>query len=316
MKALRFERFGTPDVLTHQQIPLPNLNAGEVLVEVHAGAINPSDVKIISGLFGGTVPRTPGRDFAGVVVKSGELSGKEVWGSGSGFGFRRDGAHAQYVVLPASWVSEKPANLSMAQAAAVGAPFVTAWHALTDVGSLKKDERLLITGGLGAVGRAATQVAHHLGARVIVAARNKAANDADAFVDLSKSDELPDAVRKLTRGRGADIVLDTVGGPLFEPALRSLGLHGRHVVITSVGQKRVEFDLTDFYHNRLTLLGIDTAKLSGEEIASILDKLKAAFDDGSLAIPPVREWGFDQAVDAYRNTAAAQSPEKNVLIMK
>lgn len=315
MKALRFERFGTPDVLEHQEIPVPDLNAGEVLVEVHAAAINPSDVKIVSGLFGGSVPRTPGRDFAGIVVKGAALAGKEVWGSGAGFGFRRDGAHAQYVVLPASWLSEKPAGLSMAQAAAVGAPFVTAWHALVEVGSLKTGETLLITGGLGAVGRAATQVAHHLDARVIVAARNKAESDADEFIELSKGD-LPEAVRAITRGRGADIVLDAVGGSLFEPALKSLGLGGRHVVITSAGQKRVEFDLADFYHNRLTLLGVDTAKLSGEGIAGILDKLKAAFDDGSLKMPPVREWGFDQAADAYRNTAAGQSAEKNVIVMK
>jgi NADPH:quinone reductase-like Zn-dependent oxidoreductase len=173
----------------------------------------------------------------------------------------------------------------------------------------------LITGGLGAVGRAATQVAHHLGARVLVAARNKVENDADEFVDLLKSD-LPDAVHMITRGKGADIVLDAVGGALFEPALKSLGLGGRHVVITSAGQKRVEFDLADFYHNRLTLLGVDTAKLLGEEIASILDKLKAAFDDGSFKMPSVREWQFDQAVEAYLNTVAGQSAEKNVIVMR
>lgn len=313
MKALRFETFGTPDVLIHRDIPVPALNAGEVLVKVHAAAINPSDVKIVSGLFGGAVPRTPGRDFAGVVVE-GDLAGKEVWGSGAGFGFRRDGAHADYVVLPASWLSEKPAGLSMAEAAAVGAPFVTAWHALVDVGALKAGETLLITGGLGAVGRAATQIARHLGARTIVAARGKAASEADDTIDISKKD-LPEAVRTATWGKGADVVLDAVGGPLFEPALKSLALGGRQLVITSVGQTRVEFDLADFYHNRSTLLGVDTAKLTGEEIAGILDQLKAAFDGGSFKTPPVRQWDFDQAADAYRSTAAGEAAEKNVLVM-
>lgn len=314
MKALRFEQFGTPDVLFHRDIPVPALNAGEVLVKVHAAAINPSDVKIVSGLFGGSVPRTPGRDFAGVVVEGGALVGKNVWGSGAGFGFRRDGAHADYVVLPASWLSEKPAGLSMAEAAAVGAPFVTAWYALVDVGALKAGETLLITGGLGAVGRAATQIARHLGARTIVAARGKASGEADEAIDLSKKD-LPEAVRTATWGKGADVVLDAVGGPLFEPALKSLALGGRQLVITSVGQKRVEFDLADFYHNRSMLLGVDTAKLTGEEIAGILDKLRTAFDEGSLRKPPVREWRFDQASDAYRSTAAGEASEKNVLIM-
>lgn len=315
MKALRFEQFGTPDVLVHQDVPIPALNGGEVLVKVHAAAINPSDVKIVSGLFGGSVPRTPGRDFAGVVVEGGTLAGKDVWGSGAGFGFRRDGAHADYVVLPSSWLSEKPANLSMAEAAAVGAPFVTAWHALVDVGSLRTGETLLITGGLGAVGRAATQIARHIGARVIVAARNKAANEADEFIDLSKKD-LPDAVRAATWGKGADVVLDAVGGPMFELSLKSLAVGGRQLVITSVSQKCVEFDLADFYHNRSTLLGIDTAKLSGEEIAGILDKLRAAFDGGAFKKPPLREWNFDQAADAYRSAAAGEAMEKNVILMK
>lgn len=313
MKALRFEQFGTPDVLVHQDIPVPALNAGEVLVKVHAAAINPSDVKIVSGVFGGALPRTPGRDFAGVVVE-GPLAGKEVWGSGAGFGFRRDGAHAEHVVLPTSWLSEKPAGLSMVEAAAVGAPFVTAWHALVDVGKMTAGETLLITGGLGAVGRAATQIARHLGARTIVAARGKAASEADDTIDISKKD-LPEAVRTATWGKGADVVLDAVGGPLFEPALKSLALGGRQLVITSVGQTRVEFDLADFYHNRSTLLGVDTAKLTGEEIAGILDQLKAAFDGGSFKTPPVRQWHFDQVADAYRSTAAGEAAEKNVLVM-
>lgn len=314
MKALRFEQFGTPDVLIHRDIPVPALNAGEVLVKVHAAAINPSDVKIVSGLFGGSVPRTPGRDFAGTVVEGGAHAGQEVWGSGAGFGFRRDGAHADYVVLPASWLSEKPAGLSMVEAAAVGAPFVTAWHALVDVGALKAGETLLITGGLGAVGRAATQIARHLGARIIVAARGKASTEADDTIDLSKKD-LPEAVRAATWGKGADVVLDAVGGPLFEPALKSLALGGRQLVITSVGQTRAEFDLADFYHNRSRLLGVDTAKLSGEEIAGILDRLRAAFDGGSFRKPPVRQWRLDQAGEAYRSTAAGDAAEKNVLVM-
>ncbi len=313
MKALRFEQFGTLDVLVHQDIPIPALNAGEVLVKVHAAAINPSDVKIVSGVFGGALPRTPGRDFAGVVVE-GPLVGKEVWGSGAGFGFRRDGAHADYVVLPATWLSEKPAGLSMVEAAAVGAPFVTAWHALVDVGALQAGETLLITGGRGAVGRAATQIARHLGARTIVAARGKAASEADETIDIAKKD-LPEAVRAATWGKGADVVLDAVGGALFEPALKSLALGGRQLVITSVGQKRVEFDLADFYHNRSKLLGVDTAKLTGEEIAGILDKLRAAFDGGSFKKPPVRQWDFDRAADAYRSTAAGEAAEKNVLVL-
>jgi NADPH2:quinone reductase len=77
-------------------------------------------------------------------------------------------------------------------------------------------------------------------------------------------------------------VFDTVGGPMFEPALKSLGLDGRQVAITSVGNRRVEFDLADFYHSRLRLIGVDTAKLSGADIKKIMDELRGGFEDASL----------------------------------
>jgi NADPH:quinone reductase-like Zn-dependent oxidoreductase len=87
MRALRFEAYGPPSALSLQDIPVPSLNPGEVLVKVHASAVNPSDVKIVSGLFSAALPSTPGRDFAGTVVAGDTWIGKEVWGSGAGFGF-------------------------------------------------------------------------------------------------------------------------------------------------------------------------------------------------------------------------------------
>src|SRR5258707_11061966 len=132
MKALRFETYGPPSVLSLQEISIPDLKPGEILVEVHASAINPSDVKIVSGLFSPTLPRTPGRDYAGVVVSGDRWKGKEVWGNGAGFGVIRDGAHAQYVIVPSDWLSEKPHHLSMEQAASIGVPYITAWSALVD----------------------------------------------------------------------------------------------------------------------------------------------------------------------------------------
>jgi NADPH:quinone reductase len=97
MKALRFEKYGPPSVLSIQELPVPDLKPGEVLVELHASAINPSDVKNVAGVFRASLPRIPGRDFAGVVVAGGDWKGKEVRGSGAGFGVWRDGTHAQYI---------------------------------------------------------------------------------------------------------------------------------------------------------------------------------------------------------------------------
>ena len=115
MRALRFEKTGSLDDLTLQEVPTPGLDPGEVLVQVKAAAINPSDVKNVLGkMHITTVPRIPGRDFAGVIVEGpAALTGKSVFGTGGDLGFRRDGSHAEYVKLPATGVLPLPANLSL-----------------------------------------------------------------------------------------------------------------------------------------------------------------------------------------------------------
>ena len=99
MKALRFEKYGPPSVLSIQELRVPDLKPGEALVELHASAINPSDVKNVAGAFKAPLPRIPGRDYAGVVVSGDGWKGKEVWGTGAGLGVTRDGTHAQYLVV-------------------------------------------------------------------------------------------------------------------------------------------------------------------------------------------------------------------------
>jgi len=314
MRALRFNAYGPPSSLSLEQVPLPELRPGESLVEIHASAVNPSDVKNIAGLFNATLPRVPGRDFAGVVV-GGEASwlGKEVWGSGAGFGMTRDGTHAEFVAVPSSWLSEKPPGLSMAQAGAIGVPYLAAWSALVHAGRIQAGETVLITGALGAVGRAATQIAHWKQARVIGADISDQHSDADVFID-TRTKDLPMLVETLTDGKGAHLVLDTVGGPVFEPALRSLGLDGRQIAITSVGSRRVEFDLIDFYHNRQRLIGVDTAKLSGVEIAQIMDALRVGFEAGALKPPILKTWPLPHAIDAYLAVANGAASAKHVLL--
>src|SRR5437762_6924037 len=157
MKALRFTQYGGPSVLSLEECDTPRPDPGESLVEVHAAAINPSDVKNVAGAFKSPLPRTPGRDYAGVVV-AGEGKGREVWGSGPAFGVERDGSHAQFVLLPAEWLADKPAGLSMQQAASIGVPFLVAWNGLIDAAQLRKSETVLVTGAAGAVGRAVIQI--------------------------------------------------------------------------------------------------------------------------------------------------------------
>jgi NADPH2:quinone reductase len=314
MRAARFSAYGPPSTLVVESLSQPMLQAGEALVEVAASAINPSDVKFVSGVFSPTLPRTPGRDFAGTVIAgSDRWLGKSVWGNGAGFGINRDGSHAQFVAIPEDWLSEAPPNLSMDQASAVGVPFVTAWTALVTAGEIRAGETVLITGASGAVGQAAIQIAHWRKARVIGAdIIERSDSGADIFVN-TKSKDLPTMVAALTGNKGVTLVLDAVGGPVFEPAMKSMGLDGRHVVITSVGSRRVEFDLMDFYHNRQRLIGVDTAKLTGVEIASILDQLRPGFESGALLPPTVRTWRLDDVVAAYEAVAAGDAAAKQVL---
>ena len=155
MQALQFSATGSLDTLQLHDLEKPVPAAGEVLVEVRATGVNPSDIKNVLGLFPyTTTPRIPGRDFAGVIVEGPEeLLGQAVWGgSGQGFGFYRDGCHAQYVAVPVNAVTPLPKSLTFAQAATCGVPFITAWDAL-ERSHVKAGTRLLIIGA-GAVAKA------------------------------------------------------------------------------------------------------------------------------------------------------------------
>jgi NADPH:quinone reductase len=312
MTALSFAQYGPPSVLSLVEREVPEPGPGDVLIEVRASGINPSDIRNVEGVFHSPLPRTPGRDYAGTVIAGAARVGQDVWGSGPSFGIARDGAHARYAMISADWVSAKPAGLSMEQAASVGVPFITAWSALVTQGRIQAGETILIIGAAGAVGRAATQIAQWKGARVIPAIRAKAAVPAGTIDTLTH--DMPRAVRELTEGKGADLVLDGVGGALFEPALTSLREGGRHLAIVSKGMRRVSFDLTDFYHNKTHLIGVDSLKLTGPEIASIMDQLRPGFEAGDLRPFEVTTWPLERAVEAYEAADRDGARAKHVLL--
>jgi NADPH:quinone reductase-like Zn-dependent oxidoreductase len=114
VKALRFGKFGPPSVLAIDEISRPDPRKGEALVQVKAAAINPSDIKNVAGQFPATtLPRTPGRDFSGIVVTGTRYQGQEVWSSGPGLGITRDGAQSEYVTVPEEALALKPHTLSL-----------------------------------------------------------------------------------------------------------------------------------------------------------------------------------------------------------
>ena len=314
MKSLRFAEFGPPSVLRIEEVPIPEPGEGEALVQVKAAAINPSDIGNVAGHFKNTtLPRIPGRDFAGIAVKGTRHEGAEVWGSSGKLGIVNDGSHAEYVVVPMETLSLKPKSLSMAQAAAIGVPYITAWASVVSAAQIRPGETILVVGAAGAVGQASIQIANWKQARVIGAdMRSDPIPGAEAVIN-TQTEDLEQRVLELTSGKGVDAVFDTVGGPMFEPALRSLRFGGRQVAISSPGHPRVSFNLIDFYHNFSRLLGVDSFGLTSRQIAVIEDELRLGFEMGALKPPPVEMVPFERAVDAYSRVAAREAKAKQVL---
>jgi NADPH2:quinone reductase len=314
MKSLRFSSFGPPSVLRIEEVAIPEPSEGEAVVQVKAAGINPSDIGNVAGKFKHTtLPRTPGRDFAGIVVKGKYHQGQEVWGSSPTLGMVHDGSHAEYVVVPEETLSLKPQSLSMEQAAAIGVPYITAWAAVVNAAQIQPGETILVVGAAGAVGQAATQIANWKQARVIGADTISDPIPGVERVVNTKTEDLRERVLQLTAGEGVHVVFDTVGGPIFEPALRSLRYGGRQVAISSAGAARVSFDLTDFYHNFSRLLGVDSYGLTSRQVAEIEDELRPGFETGALKPPPIEIVPFEKAVDAYTRVADHQAKQKQVL---
>ena len=325
MQAILIERFGDPSELSQTEVPRPDLGEGEVLVEVHAAAVNRSDVLNVRGSFPfTTLPRIPGRDFAGVVVEGPpELVGMEVWGTGGGeLGFIRDGSHARYLAVSRNAVAPKSDTLSLEEAAASGLAYVTAGSALVELGGVSAGETILVTGAAGGVGSAAVMIARWKGARVIGAIKDESeratAERAGVEVIVDTSQEgVTDAVLAATDGGGVDLVLDAVGGPLFEPALNGLGEKGRMVVITTTpGKQHVSFNLLDFYRKGLRLYGLMTSFLDSEGSAAILRSLDPGFDEGALRAPAIAErYPLEQAGTAYARVESGEVPGRVLLVM-
>jgi NADPH:quinone reductase-like Zn-dependent oxidoreductase len=311
MKAIQFKSFGSPEVLDHIDLPTPQADADNVVVQVKAASVNPSDVKNVSGHFGHTVlPRTPGRDFSGVVVGGPQAwLGAEVWGTGGDIGFTRDGTHAEFIKVPLAALSRKPKTLSHAEASAIGVNFVVAWLGTVEYAQLQAGETIAVIGAGGGVGGAVVQIAKARGARVIAVDRHPLDADTPAgrLIDeyVPFDENTTDRLRALTDGAGADVVYDTVGGVAFEMALSLVKRRGRVLEISGTGKRRVEFDLIDFYHNETQLLGVDSAKLGVAESAPLMTALVEGFETGKLTGPAIAQtFPLERAREAYEAVAA------------
>ncbi len=295
------------------QIP-PTLQAGEALVRVRSAGVNPSDVKAALGIMPQAVfPRTPGRDFAGVVTEGPSAwLGKEVWGSGGDIGITRNGSHATWLVLPEAALREKPQNLSFEEAGSVGVPFITAYEGFRRSGMPQRGQTVAVMGANGKVGQAAVQLAAQAGAQVIAVRRGAGEWDGPTTgvhsVDASTED-VATRIRELSDGKGAHIVFNTVGSPYFEAANKAMAKGAAQIFISTL-DRAVPFDIFTFYRGMHTYVGIDTLALNCIETNERMQAMRAGFESGSLkpfSVAADAVFSLDQALAVYREVLSGAS---------
>ena len=251
--------------------------------------------------------RLDGISLRVVVEGPQEEIGKPVRGTGGDLGFTRDGSHAQYLLLPQEAVSEKPTNLSFSEAATVGVSYVTAWSALCEVGAITEKDVVVIVERMVRWEVPGCQIAKWRGATVIGIVRHETQRQrvrevgADEVINTNQT-AMREAVMDLTKGRGASLVFDTVGGALFEPCLQLLAQRGRQIEIAATSERRVSFDLRNFYHREARLFGVDSLQLDVSTASALLAKLRGGFETGAFAPSPIaKTYSLAQGQQAYED---------------
>ncbi len=299
----------------------PQAQEGEVVIQVLAAAVNPSDVKATLGIMPHAVfPRTPGRDFAGMVVDGpAHLKGLQVWGSGGDVGITRNGSHARYMVLPVAAVQEIPKGISMEEAGAVGVPFVTACEGFSRAGGVHAGQTVVVLGANGKVGQAAVQIAARAGAKVIAVQRQDVLEGfACANVEVINSTHMEPATRimDLTGGKGADLVFNTVDKVYWEVGHAVMAHGATQIFIIATKGHTVPFDLFKFYRGMHNFVGIDTLALDAVRSCELLAELKPGFEDGTLKPFPVDAADMVALPDAMQAYKAVLAGAKNRMVLK
>lgn len=262
MKAIQLHKFGSADQLYLGEWPDPIPQMGELLINVHATALNRADLLQREGKYPPPAGESPlmGLEMAGTVAAWGEgVTGFEV--GDPVCGLLGGGGYAQQVVIPADLALPLPGNLSFTKAAAIPEVFLTAYQAIHWLAQFKSGERILIHAGASGVGTAAIQLAWLAGAKEIFvtasAPKHAFCQDlgADHAIDY-KTESFAEKIADLTDGKGVDVIIDFVGGPNFGPNLESLALDGRLVMLAFLGGvKTEELNLAPILRKRLQIIG-------------------------------------------------------------
>ena len=275
MKAARITRFGGPEVLEVVDVPapVPSAAAGEVLVRVHASALNRADILQRKGQYPappGAPADIPGMEIAGEVVEAGG-----AWRTGERvFGVVGGGGNAEYCVTHASHLARIPDALSWEQAAAVPEAFITAHDALITRAEFRRGERVLVHAAGSGVGLAAGQLVRALGGVCYGTARTRDKTErarefgfAECAVVGDDLGALEAAVKVWTKGEGVDVVLDLVGGPYLPVNVDCAAPRGRIVLIGLMAGRSATLDLGKILNKRITIRGTMLRGRSIEEKA-------------------------------------------------
>ncbi len=322
MKALLCTRYGTPDDLELTDIPDPAPETGQAVVRIKAAALNFFDTLIIAGKYQTrpAFPFSPAAEFAGTVERVGD--GVSDFRPGDRvLGYAGYGAARECIAISTERLVRIPDGVNFDHAAGITVTYGTSLHALKDRAALKPGETLAVLGASGGVGLAAVELGKLMGARVIACASSpdKIAfarkHGADDGIDYGKED-LKDALRRVTGGRGADVIYDPVGGAYSEAALRSIAWLGRFLVVGFAAGEIPRLPL-----NLVLLKGCDVCGVfwgswierdkAGHRAntAQLLDWLA----DGKLSSHVHAVYPLDQAADALKAIAAREVMGKVIL---
>ncbi len=318
MRAVVVREHGEPTSPTvEENWPDPVPGPGEILVETKAAAANFVDLLVIGGTYQFLPPRpfVPGKLPAGIVTALGE--GVTRFNAGDRvLTMAEQGGYAQKVAVSEKLCYALPEAMSFTEAAAFSLAYDTAWFALRERGRFQPGETVLVLGSTGAVGIAAVQIAHALGAKVLAGVSTPAKADqvkeagADAIIDLSQPDlkeSLRAQVYAATGGKGADIVLDPLGGDIFDAALRALAWRGRLVVIGFAAGRIPSVKANYILVKNIEVTGLQISDYR-KRMPAMLDEcfreLFELYEAGKLKVPTPTTYplqGFGQALTDIRD---------------
>ena len=321
MKAMICREYGPPESLVWTDVPDPAPGPGEVVVRVHAAAVNFPDVLFMSGGYQVKIPPpfAPGSEFAGTVHAVGE--GVQLPIGARVAGSVMVGAFAEQVVAQEHTLTRIADGSDFASAAAFGVTYRTAYYTLRTVAPVRPGDWVVVLGAGGGVGLAAVDIAVAMGARVIAAASSAEKLEvcrqrgAHAIIDYD-TENLRDRIREITDGAGARTVVDPVGGRYSEPALRALGRGGNFVTLGYAAGEIPSIPLNLVLLKGITVRGMEIRTFFTDypqEAVRDTAELQQMFDDGRVRPYIGARFPLQQAAEALRHVTDRKAIGKVVL---